>query len=193
MKSIGTFNRELHDAIESKFCGRKWVPGYGRSCASLVLVGEAPGAHEEEQGRPFVGAAGKYLTDFLNYADISRDDLYITNVVKIRPFKLSPKTNKPVNRPPNSAELVFFTPFLKQELQIKSPRLVVSLGNVPLKALLPEKGVSIGKNHGRLIQGAEFLLFPLYHPAAVIYNASLKDVYIKDLEILKEVIKKYNF
>lgn len=189
MDSIIKLNEDLQSAVGEEYQNRKWVPGSGITTAPVVLVGEAPGAKEELEGLPFVGAAGKHLTNFLGHAKLTRKQLYITNVVKIRPFRLSPKTNKAVNRPPNSDELLFFTPFLMRELQIIKPKLVVTLGNVPLRALTGNKKAVIGRLHGRLLRHG-FLLFPLYHPASVIYNSSLKEVYLKDLEVLSELVRE---
>ncbi|MDO4483152.1 MAG: uracil-DNA glycosylase [Clostridia bacterium] len=160
----------------------------------ILLIGEAPGEQETLQKRPFVGKAGKNLDEFLAVVGLNRPELWITNVVKIRPTKCSEK-GRLSNRPPNREELALFTPFLYEELLLLKPRLIVTLGNTPLKALLG-KGALIGDHHGSMTQaiithGAEqcaFPVYPLYHPASIIYNRSLKDVYLRDLENLRSLL-----
>jgi len=180
-------------ACGQTYPGRTIVLGGGMDKPCLVLVGEAPGGQEEKQGLPFVGAAGKNLSEFLDVLGLSRAELYITNVVKLRPHKPSPRTGKPINRPPDAAELAFFTPFLLAELQCLKPALVVSLGNVPLRALT-RAGLSIGQVHGQEITtDKSFSIFPLYHPASIIYNQQLKQVYQKDLLALRDLMALRDF
>ncbi|MBE5809032.1 MAG: uracil-DNA glycosylase, partial [Clostridiales bacterium] len=112
-----------------------FVPGEGNVRARVALVGEAPGAQEALQGRPFVGKAGRNLDMFLTLAGLERDDMYVTNAVKFRPTRLSKSGNR-VNRPPTRAEIEAFRPWLMEELQIVSPEWVVTMGNVPLQAVL---------------------------------------------------------
>ncbi|MDO5388887.1 MAG: uracil-DNA glycosylase, partial [Clostridia bacterium] len=119
---------------------------------------------------------------------LERDDLYISNVVKIRPFKLSPKTNKPVNRPPDKEELNFFVPYLHKEINIVKPKLIVTLGNFALKNVLLNQKISIGDYHGKLIEQNGNKIFPLYHPASIIYDRAKAPVYIEDLHKLKELL-----
>ena len=161
----------------------------------IMLIGEAPGEQETLQRRPFVGKAGKNLDGFLAVVGLQREALYISNVVKIRPTKVSEK-GRVSNRPPNREELALFTPFLMEEILRVQPQLIVTLGNVPLKALLGSKAV-IGDHHGTMTrttvthekQAAEFGLFPLYHPASIIYNRSLQEVYQADLIALKAALE----
>lgn len=160
----------------------------------VMLIGEAPGEQESLQGRPFVGKAGKNLDSFLQVLELNREDIYITNVVKIRPTKVSDK-GRTSNRPPNREELALFTPYLMEEILRVQPRMIVTLGNVALKALCGPKAI-IGDMHGQEThvtvkhekQEAEFALFPLYHPASIIYNRSLQEVYDGDLQTLKNVL-----
>ncbi len=157
----------------------------------ILLIGEAPGEQETLQGRPFVGKAGKNLDGFLEVVGLKREEIYISNVVKIRPTKVSEK-GRLSNRPPNKEELALFTPFLMEEILLVQPRIIVTLGNVPLKALAGSKAV-IGAMHGvptaitvnHEKQSAEFQLFPLYHPASIIYNRALQEVYQADLQLLR--------
>ena len=161
---------------------------------AIMLIGEAPGEQETLQRRPFVGKAGKKLDGFLAVVGLQREELYITNVVKIRPTKVSDK-GRLSNRPPNREELALFTPFLMEEILKVQPRMIVTLGNTPLQALMGAKTV-IGSVHGTLQQvsvthekqAADFALFPLYHPASIIYNRALQEVYQADLMALKHVI-----
>jgi len=155
----------------------------------LMLVGEAPGEQEALQGRPFVGKAGKNLDAFLQAVSLKRDEIYISNVVKVRPSKIS-AAGRVVNRPPNREEKALFIPWLMREIAIVRPDALVTLGNVALQAFVDDV---IGNRHGRWSQavvapadGKAFTLplFALYHPASVIYNASLKETYASDLNTL---------
>lgn len=173
------------------FPGRRVVFGEGKCGAELLLVGEAPGGDEERDGRPFVGKAGKNLMDFLYTIGLDRKDLYITNVVKIRPIKFSEKTGKPVNRPPDTKEKDFFSKYLYKEIEIIMPKVIVTLGNVPLQSVLKSKKSLIGDYHGRITCFGGNNIFPLYHPAAVIYNGSLKEVYNEDIYKLREFLNMW--
>ena len=162
---------------------------------AVMLIGEAPGEQESLQGRPFVGKAGKNLDGFLEVLPLKREDIYITNVVKIRPTKVSEK-GRVSNRPPNREELALFTPYLMEEILLVQPQMIVTLGNVALRALCGTKAV-IGDMHGQRTlvtvqhekQAAEFALFPLYHPASIIYNRSLQEVYQTDLRTLRALLE----
>lgn len=155
----------------------------------LMLIGEAPGEQEALQGRPFVGKAGKNLDAFLMAVGLRREEIYITNVVKVRPSKIS-AAGRVVNRPPSKEEKALFTPWLMKEIALVRPDAIVTLGNVALQAFSQEV---IGSRHGRWAQSviappqAEAFTLPhfaLYHPASVIYNGSLKAVYEQDLRTL---------
>ncbi|MGE4215012.1 MAG: uracil-DNA glycosylase [Anaerotignaceae bacterium] len=172
----------------NKYPNNKLVFGEGRKNAKIFIIGEAPGGEEEKQGRPFVGKAGKNLDEFLKIAGVSRSDVYITNTVKLRPTKTSLKTGKAINRPPFKGEIEDFIPLLMDELSTIKPRLVVTLGNVPLKAVTADEKITIGSVHGKLLQVHGIRLFPLYHPAAVIYNQSLRQTYMEDLQAIKDYL-----
>jgi len=163
------------------------VYGEGNESAAVMLVGEAPGAEETRLLRPFVGKAGKNLDEFLFVLALRRKDIYITNVVKFRPYKVSEKGTLS-NRPPAKEELAAMVPHLQSEIEAVAPRVVVTLGNVPLKAL-HGLNATIGACHakptGAHALSHKFLLFPLYHPASIIYNRALKSVYDEDLKKLK--------
>jgi DNA polymerase len=170
------------------------VFGDGNVDSKIVLVGEAPGKTEVEQGKPFVGQAGKNLEEFINILGIIREDLYITNVVKFRPIRFNPETGRESNRTPTRDEIKISKAFIEQELSVVNPRLVVSLGNIALRCILKDDKATIGIFHGAPIEvkfaNVEFVLFPLYHPASIIYNRSLKDVYLQDLHKLRDLINK---
>ena len=182
-----------HEALKCKETGEEKtiVFGEGAEAPLLMMIGEAPGGDEEKQGRPFVGKAGKNLSAFLEVVGLKREEIYISNVVKLRPTKESPKTGKAVNRPPSAEEIAFFLPFLQEEIQTIAPKVLVTLGNVPLKAVTGEKKAVIGEYHGRPVALADGrTLFALYHPAAVIYNRALQAVYDADLLELKAFLQE---
>lgn len=167
---------------------KKLVFGEGDEKARMVLIGEAPGEQEALQGRPFVGKAGKNLDEFLGLSGLDRRALYITNTVKFRPTKISP-AGKVVNRPPKKEEIGLFVPWLVKELRLIRPEIVVTLGNVSLKALMGGDK-TIGECHGRWFEWEGTRVYPLYHPASVIYNPSLKEVYRADVIRLGEEVRK---
>lgn len=170
------------------------VYGGGDPDSRIVLVGEAPGKHEIIQNKPFVGQAGKNLDEFIAILGINKEDLYITNTVKLRPYKTNPDTGREANRTPTTAEIRFFADFLKSELSIVHPELVVSLGNIALRSITGDEAATIGLLHGIPIDieysTINFKLFPLYHPASIIYRRELRHVYIEDLQKLKAYIKE---
>ena len=181
---------ELRALIAGIMPGREnaLVFGEGPVSPRLMLIGEAPGEQESLQGRPFVGKAGKNLDHFLELAGLAREEIYISNVVKYRPTKTG-KTGRLSNRPPTREEVALFVPWLLREIEWVSPQMVVTLGNVPLKALTEEKA-TIGAMHGRVIEENKSgrPLFALYHPASMIYNRSLVQVYEDDVLYLASLI-----
>ena len=191
MRKIMTLNEVYAQfaqrAIDAGYTQDEIVYGHGDASSPIVLVGEAPGKDEIRLKRPFVGKAGKNLDEFLEKTGIKRDELFITNTVKMRPYKISEKGTRS-NRPPTAKEKALCADCLSQELETISPKLVVTLGNTALKALLG-KDASIGALHGtvqNMPQG--YALFALYHPASVIYRRELTAVYQEDLAKLREYI-----
>lgn len=163
------------------------VPGEGNNAAQMVLVGEAPGAQEAEQGRPFVGAAGKNLDTFLLGIGLARQSLYITNAVKFRPTKESAK-GRLSNRTPTRAEVDQFRPWLRDEIVAVAPTVIVTLGNTALRAVIGWDAPVIGDIHGEPQDTPWGTVFPLYHPASIIYRRALIDTYDEDLRRLSDFI-----
>ncbi len=184
--------KDLYDEYRERFEGKEIVLGEGNVDSEVMLVGEAPGKDEVRLSRPFVGMAGKNLDEFLEISGIDRASLFITNAIKYRLSKINPKSGNVVNRPASKADIVENAGFLHREIRIINPKYIVTLGNVPLKSVTGDFSASIGSMHGEKksvkIMGAEYILFPLYHPASIIYNRELKDTYIEDLRKLREVM-----
>lgn len=154
------------------------VMGDGNINADIVFIGEAPGKKEDEQGIPFIGAAGKFLNEMLAAAHMDRSNVYITNVVKYRP---------PNNRDPSPEEKTAFLPYLIRQLEIINPKAVVTLGRHSMEYFLPD--VKISEVHGQAIRQKsvyqdstehEWLIIPLYHPAAALYNGGMRQTLIDD-------------
>lgn len=184
-----TLRRDMADFFQKLYVGEQkiLVFGEGDVPSRVVLIGEAPGPQETLEGRPFVGKAGKILDEFLALSGIDRADVYITNTVKFRPVKRSAAGNT-VNRAPSQEEIRLCLPFLKRELAMVKPEVIVTLGNVPLKALMGRQSV-IGDLHGRRLEWEGKALYPLYHPASIIYNRALRPVYEEDVRRLGAALR----
>ena len=155
------------------------VPGKGNFQSDVIFVGEAPGRNEDKNGEPFIGIAGKKLSIALDEAGISRESIYITNVVKCRP---------PKNRVPNTAERNTCQEYLKQEISIIKPKIICILGNTAFSSILG--GSEITKFRGKIVRKNNQLYFLTIHPAATIYNQELIDVLKKDIIKLFENIRE---
>ena len=149
------------------------VMGDGNLDADIVFIGEAPGKNEDLQGLPFVGVAGKFLNEMLAAADMDRSDVYITNIVKYRP---------PNNRDPLHDEKKAFWPILLEQLEIIQPKVVVTLGRHSGAYFIPDLVISRDHGHARTVtcHDKEFLVIPLYHPAAALYNGGMRQTLIDD-------------
>lgn len=176
----------VNNLYKNDFPNIQMVLGEGNINAAVMLIGEAPGREEIEKNRPFVGKAGKNLTEFLQLINLCRQDIFITNTVKFRPVKVS-VSGGVSNRPPSLSEINQFMPYLKREVAAVNPKLVVTMGNTALQALIG-RDITIGKVHGQLLELGERKLFPLFHPASIIYNPQLKSIYTSDIFALKDVI-----
>jgi DNA polymerase len=154
------------------------VFGYGNPDAELVFIGEAPGKHEDEKGLPFVGASGEYLNSLLADIGLSREQVYITNIVKYRP---------PENRDPIQSEKEAFLPYLLKQLEIIKPNIIVTLGRHSMNCFLPN--YVIGDVHGNIQQVGALQILPLYHPAAALYNGKLRDTLRADFNQIPGLLK----
>ena len=181
------YKQALRDFLAGVMPGREnaLVFGEGPLHPKLMLIGEAPGEQETLMGRPFVGKAGKNLDRFLELAGMRREEIYISNAVKIRPTKTG-KTGRISNRPPTKEEIALFRPWLLREIDLVAPQVIATLGNVPLFAVTGDRKLTIGEAHGRVMEAGETgrRLFALYHPASLIYNRALEPVYEQDVRAL---------
>ena len=166
---------------------KQLVFGSGNPDADIVFVGEAPGKKEDETGEPFVGAAGKFLDEMLNSVGISREDTYITNIVKYRP---------PNNRDPLPDEKQAFLPYLLQQIAIIRPKIVATLGRHSGQVFISD--LRIGTDHGRPTdfklplenKETNIIVLPLYHPAAALYNGGLRKTLLEDFQIVPKLLKE---
>jgi DNA polymerase len=176
----------LHDEIVAHAgCGfepcetaTRMVPGEGSPEAPVMFVGEAPGANEDRLGRPFVGRAGLLLEELLDAAGLEREGVWITNVVKARP---------PKNRDPKAPEVAHCMPWLETEVALIRPRVIVPLGRHALRHFAA--AARIGEVHGTLVAAGERTLFPLYHPAAAMYNQALRATLFDDARALGKALE----
>ena len=176
--------------------GSQMVFGEGPLDAKIMMIGEAPGYNESITGRPFCGAAGEVLNELLEKADLKRGEIYITNLLKLRP---------PQNRDPQSQEIKEFSPFLDAQINIIQPEIICPLGNFASRYLLKKyhlenhlmdegKLLGISRLHGQIFTSQGLLesmtIMPLYHPAVVTYNANMKGTLMEDFKKLKKFINK---
>lgn len=182
-------DRVRQDIIDKNICSdlaetaTNLVMGDGNINAEIVFIGEAPGKNEDEQGLPFVGAAGKFLNEMLAEAGLQRSDVYITNIVKYRP---------PNNRDPFPEEKKAFWPHLLKQLQIIQPKVVITLGRHSMEYFLPDMKISHIHGQPKRIQFGEdkLVIIPLYHPAAALYNGSMRRTLIDDFLNVPVIIEK---
>lgn len=158
------------------------VPGAGNPNAKIVFIGEAPGANEDKQGLPFVGNSGKLLDKLLNGIELRREDVYIANILKHRP---------PDNRDPLPSEIKVCTPYLKAQLQVLEPKIIITLGRYALNYFLPD--VMISKVRGQISQitwqGLPLTLIPVYHPSAGLRNGSMLSALELDFQTIGKFLK----
>lgn len=179
MSLLADLNRQI---INCQDCGlykgrTKVVPGEGSENAEVVFIGEAPGWHEDQQGRPFVGPAGKFLDELLDIIGLNRTDVYICNMIKCRP---------PGNRDPLPGEMKSCQKWLDSQLQLLKPRVIVTLGRYSMARYFP--GQSISKIHGKWRREDNNVYFAMYHPAAALHQQSLKAQIIDDIKKLKQLL-----
>jgi len=155
------------------------VPGEGNINSKLIFIGEAPGRTEDETGRPFVGRAGVLLTNLLKRIGYAREDIWIGNIIKHRP---------PENRDPLPDEIEACVPYLRMQLELIDPWLIVTLGRFSMNFFYPEGKISL--NHGTLIKSGKFHIYPVYHPAAALRNPTMNQVLTKDFLLIPQVLEK---
>ncbi len=155
------------------------VPGEGPENAEIMFIGEAPGFHEDRQGRPFVGAAGKFLEELLELIGMKRDDVYITNVVKCRP---------PQNRDPMPEEMEACRPYLEKQIELIKPRVVITISRFAMARWFPDKKIS--EIHGKPKKFGNLVVLPMYHPAAALHQHSLRRVLEEDFKRVPEILKE---
>lgn len=160
------------------------VPGEGSAEAEIMLIGEGPGQKEDELGRPFVGQAGKFLDEMLAAINLKREDVYIANVVKCRP---------PQNRDPFPEEAAACWPWLLAQIKIIQPKLIVTLGRHSMERFLPNQKIS--QMHGTLViktilEIGRQNFYTLYHPAAALYNGSMRETLMADFKKIPKVLEK---
>jgi len=198
MKKEESLEEVKNEIKNCKLCGlyinrNKTVPGEGNPRADIFFIGEGPGKNEDIEGRPFVGAAGKFLDECLNIIKLSRKDVFIGNVIKCRP---------PMNRDPKEDEINTCQNYLFRQIKIIKPKLIVTLGRFSLSLFIP--GETISKVHGKLKEvrfkklshplhelGAIYVL-PLYHPAAALYRGNMREMIIDDFRNIPKITKKIN-
>jgi uracil-DNA glycosylase family 4 len=153
------------------------VPGEGPENAKIVFIGEGPGFHEDQQGRPFVGAAGQFLEELLEDIGLQRDEVYICNVIKCRP---------PGNRDPLPEEIDACRPFLDRQLEIISPAMIVTLGRFSLERFFP--GARISQVHGQPRKRGGIIYYPMYHPAAALHQPRWRQVVEDDMSKIPQLL-----
>ena len=180
--SLATIAEEIRTHVPCGFAiceqATHLVPGEGPADARVVVVGEAPGKSEDEAGRPFVGAAGRFLDRLLADAGLQRDEVFITNVVKARP---------PGNRDPKPDEVRHHLPWLLAQLELIQPQLLVTLGRHALNRFAPDAKISAV--HGSAVEADGRTLFPLYHPAAALHNPTLRATLEEDARALGAALR----
>jgi len=176
---LGEVAKEVRTCEKCDLCRsrKKAVPGEGSGRSGVMLVGEAPGGKEDESGRPFVGVAGKRLEELLRLAGLSRDEVFITNIVKCRP---------PGNRRPRREEAESCHEYLRREIEALNPSLVVLLGVTALKRFFPSSEISTAR--GIVVESGGRRYLPTYHPASMIYNRSLESAVSGDFRELKKLL-----
>ncbi len=155
------------------------VPGEGPEDAEIMFIGEAPGFHEDRQGRPFVGAAGQYLDDLLALIEMKRAQVYICNVIKCRP---------PQNRDPLPEEMDACRPYLDKQIELIKPKVILTISRFAMARWFPNKKIS--EIHGKPKKFGNLVVLPMYHPAAALHQPSLKRVLEEDFKRVPQILKE---
>ena len=172
MSTLSELNEQIAQCYKCEIAKHRTrvVPGEGAEDAGVMFIGEAPGWHEDQQGRPFVGPAGQYLDKLLDSIGLKRGQVYIANVIKCRPTS---------NRDPLPAEIENCHPWLEQQIEIIKPRMIVTLGRFSMARYFP--GKSISKIHGTAQKRGDIIYFAMYHPAAALHQQSLHQAIEADM------------
>ncbi|MBN1486494.1 MAG: uracil-DNA glycosylase [Anaerolineae bacterium] len=179
-KAIESLNAEIKSCTLCPLhAGRTHaVPGAGPLDADIMFIGEAPGFHEDQQGIPFVGAAGKFLNELLDSAGIDRNKVFITNVIKCRP---------PGNRDPDTQEVGACKDYLDRQIALIKPKVIVTLGRHSMARAFPDEKVS--RVHGIPRKVGSQVYFPMYHPAAALHQPSLRPTVEEDFRRLRQLLE----
>jgi DNA polymerase len=162
--------------------GLNAVPGEGNPHAQVMFIGEAPGFHENEQKRPFVGVSGQLLRKTMIANGFNPEEVFITNIIKFRP---------PENRDPTPQEIEYFKPFLDKQIEIISPNVIVTVGRFSMYKFYGE-GVSIGKIHGQPRKIGNYFIFPMFHPAAALRASDVMKLFVDDFAKLRQFVDNLN-
>jgi uracil-DNA glycosylase family 4 len=179
MAELETLHDQIRSCTNCKLAGGRSnaVPGEGPDQADILFIGEAPGFHEDKQGRPFVGAAGQFLEELLASIDMSREDVFITNVVKCRP---------PANRDPEPDEIDACRGYLDRQIELLQPRMVVTLGRFSMARYFPNAKIS--QIHGQAKKMDGVIYYPMYHPAAALHQPSLRRTVQEDMKRIPQLL-----
>ncbi len=179
MSALTELYKEIADCRDCELVKHrtKVVPGEGPEDAELLFIGEAPGWHEDQQGRPFVGPAGQFLDQLLALIGQKREQVYIANVIKCRP---------PQNRDPLPREIEACRTWLDRQIEIIRPKVIVTLGRYSLARYFPNEGIS--KVHGKARKVGDFVCYPMYHPAAALHQNSLRQIIEADMLQIPRVL-----
>ena len=184
MSAADTLDRIAREASICTKCAlhesrKKAVTGEGPANAEIMFIGEGPGFHEDEQGRPFVGASGKFLDQLLEQAELVRADVFIANVVKCRP---------PGNRDPDPGELAACGEFLNAQIESINPSIIVTLGRISMGSFFP--GMKITSIHGQMQKVGDRFIIPMYHPAAALHQPALRPAMLADFARLPDQLNE---
>jgi len=181
MSSLTEINEQIKICQKCELAKRRTtaVPGEGPEGASLLFIGEAPGWHEDQQGRPFVGPAGQFLEELLASIGLKREQVYIANVIKCRP---------PGNRDPLPSELQACSGWLEQQVELIRPKMIVTLGRYSMARYFPNE--SIGKIHGKAKKQDNTIYYAMYHPAAALHQGSLRKTIEADMLKIPQILKE---
>lgn len=192
VKLDAVFQQILNDNVTPELAKQatQLVFGDGNPNAEIVFIGEAPGKKEDLQGKPFVGASGKFLDEMLASISLNRQDVYITNIVKYRP---------PANRDPTPEEKRIFLPYLQSQLEVIQPKIVVTLGRHSMNCFLPDLQISQVHGEPKRVKLSlkqekddilEVIILPLFHPAAALYNPAQRQTLIDDFAVIPSIMNK---